>query len=124
MRRTTVTTWLTGLAATAVIFVGGQAFMAANAVPASKAGDGEGAISGYVLSSVKYNLNASTPSNVDSVTFTLDSTPAAGSTIKTQLASTGAWYTCSNVAANVTCATTAPQATVTAATNLRVVIAQ
>jgi len=81
-------------------------------------------ITGYVVSSVKYNLNASNPSNIDSVTFTLDSAPVAGSTLKAQLAPAGSWYSCTNVATAVTCAVTSPQATVVAATNLRVVIAQ
>jgi hypothetical protein len=103
---------------------GAYAYTDSNTVPATKAGDGSGAITGFVVSSVKYNLNASNPSNIDTVTFTLDSTPAAGSTLKSQLAPAGSWYTCTNVAAAVTCVVTSPQATVTAATNLRVVIAQ
>ena len=71
------------------------AFAAANTVPASKAGDGSGAISGYVVSAIHYNLNAITPTNIDSVTFTLDSAPVAGSTIKIKLVAAGStWYTC------------------------------
>ena len=99
------------------------AFAAANTVPATKAGDGSGAISGYTISAVHYGLNATTPSNIDSVTFTLSSTPVAGSTMKIQLTAAGSWYSCTNVAAAVTCTTTAPQATVLAADNLRVVVA-
>ena len=99
------------------------AFAAANTVPATKAGDGSGAISGYTISAVHYGLNATTPSNIDSVTFTLSSTPVAGSTMKIQLTAAGSWYSCTNVAADVTCTTTSPQATVLAADNLRVVVA-
>ena len=80
------------------------AFAAANTVPASKAGDGSGAISGYVVSAIHYNLNAITPTNIDSVTFTLDSAPVAGSTIKIKLVAAGnTWYTCTNAGTAVTC---------------------
>ncbi len=99
-----------------------SALAAANTVPDSKAGDGSGNITGYVVSSIHYNLNGTTPSNIDSVTFNLDSVPVAGSTIKIQL--NGAdWYSCSNVGVAVTCNTTAPQATVLPANSLRVVVA-
>lgn len=106
------------------LVVGAFALTNSNTVPATQAGDGAGAISGYVVSAVKYNLNASNPSNIDSVTFNLDSTPVAGSTLKMQLAAAGSWYTCTNLAVAITCATTSPQATVAAATTLRVIVAQ
>ena len=113
----------TVLVLSGAIVAGTYAFTAANTVPASKAGDGSGAVTGYTVSTIHYNLNATTPSNVDSVTFNLDSAPVAGSTISVQLAAAGSWYSCSNVAAAVTCATTAPQATVLGVTALRVVVA-
>ena len=117
--------WLwRGVAVAIAVSAAGYAYTATNTVPGTNAGDGSGTISGYVVSSVKYNLNASTPSNIDSVTFNLDSTPASGSTIKAQLAAAGSWYTCTNVAAAITCTTTSPQATVAAATTLRVIVAQ
>ena len=106
-----------------VLIAGTYAYTAANTVPASKAGDGSGAVSGYTVSAVHYNLNATSPQNVDSVTFTLDSAPAAGSTIKAQVDG-ATWYTCTNVTTAVTCTTTAPQATVLGATSLRVIVAQ
>jgi hypothetical protein len=105
------------------LVAGTYAFTAANTVPASRAGDGSGAVSGYVVSTVHYQLNGTNPGNIDAVTFTLDSAPVAGSTITAQLTPAGSWYSCSNAGANVTCATTAPQATVVAATALRVVVA-
>jgi hypothetical protein len=124
-RRTrTVGRLLTGTLLTGALLAGTYAYTEANTVPASKAGDGTGAVTGYVLSSVHYNLNATSPQNVDSVTFTLDSAPVAGSTLKAQLAAAGSWYTCTFVTTAVTCVTTSPQATVVGATNLRVVIAQ
>jgi hypothetical protein len=115
---------LLAVALTIAVAAGAYAYTNSNTVGATQAGDGTGAITGFVLSSVKYNLNASNPGNIDSVTFTLDATPVAGSTLKSQLAPAGSWYTCTNVAAAVTCTTTSPQATVATATNLRVVIAQ
>ena len=115
---------LRGLLLAAALGATGYAFTATSTVPATNAGDGSGTISGYVVSSVKYNLNASNPANIDSLTFTLDSTPVSGSTIKAQLAAAGSWYTCTNVAAAVTCNVTSPQATVAAATTLRVIVAQ
>jgi hypothetical protein len=99
------------------------AFAAANTVPASKAGDGSGVISGYTVSAIHYNLNATTPTNIDSVTFTLNTAPVAGSVIKIKLVSAGTtWYTCTNVTTTVTCTTTG--APVSTADTLQVVIAQ
>jgi hypothetical protein len=115
---------ITVVGLTAVLVAGTYAFTAANTVPGSKAGDGSGTITGFVLSSIHYNLNSTSPGNIDSVTFTLDSTPPAGSTIKAQLDSAGSWYTCTNSGASVTCTTTSPQATVAGATQLRVIVSQ
>jgi hypothetical protein len=103
------------------IVAGTYAFTAANTVPDTKAGDGAGTVTGYVLSSVHYNLNATNPANIDSVQFTLDSAPVAGSTIKAQLFPAGSWYTCTATGTSATCTTTG--ATVLAATSLRVVVA-
>ena len=101
------------------------AYAAANVVPASKAGDGAGAITGYTVSAVHYNLNATNPGNIDSVTFTTSVTVPTGSTVKIKLVSAGAdWYTCTvQGSTSISCATTSPQATVLAADSLRVVIA-
>ena len=100
------------------------AFAAANTVPASSAGDGSGAISGYTVSAIHYVLNGTNPGNIDSVTFTLSAAPVAGGTVKISLDGTN-WHSCTNVAAAISCdTTTAVQATVVGATNLRVVVAQ
>jgi hypothetical protein len=123
-RRTSIGRLATVALVSGAIVAGTYAFTAANTVPDTKAGDGQGTVTGYVLSSVHYNLNATNPANIDSVTFTLDSTPVAGSTLRAQLAPAGSWYTCTNVTTAVTCTTVLPtQATVLAATNLRVIIA-
>jgi hypothetical protein len=104
------------------ISVGVYAYAATNTVPGSTAGAGSGAISGYTVSSIAYSLNATTPTNLDQVSFTIS--PAAATTVKAQLASGGSWYSCANAAGSVTCNTTSPQATVSAATQLTVVATQ
>ena len=94
---------------------------AANTVPVSKAGDGEGAISGYTVSAIHYVLGASDPTTIASVTFTLNTAPVTGSTIKIRLVTAGTtWYTCTNVTTAVTCTTAL--ATVSSADNLQVVV--
>lgn len=99
------------------------AFAAANTVPATAAGDGAGAISGYTVSNIQYVLNAGTPSNIDQVTFTLDS---AATTVKIKLVAAGVtYYSCANTGGmNWACNTTAPQATVLPADELRVIAAR
>jgi hypothetical protein len=68
------------------------AFAAANTVPATKAGDGLGTVSGYTVTNVVYTLNSTNPSTLDSVAFDAG---AAAATVKVQLvATTGSWYAC------------------------------
>src|SRR3990172_4066597 len=94
------------------------AFAASNTVPVTRAGEGVSVTTGYTVTSVVYNLNATTPSNIDTVTFTLN---AAASNVKIRLITTGSYYNCTNTAGfNWSCATTAPQVTVAAADELRV----
>ena len=102
-----------------LLAVGVYAFAASNTVPGTEAGSGSGAISGYTVSSVAYGLNSSTPTNIDSVTFTIS--PTSAGTVKIQLASGGSWYSCTNTSGSVSCNTTSPQASVAAATQLTVV---
>jgi hypothetical protein len=47
-------------------------FAASNTVPAGQAGEGQGGITGYTVSSVVYTLDSSDPTAFDSVAFTLD----------------------------------------------------
>jgi hypothetical protein len=58
------------IALIALFSVGGAAYSAANTVPVSSAGEGATAVSGFTITAIDYNLNASTPTNVDTVTFT------------------------------------------------------
>jgi hypothetical protein len=72
------------------------AYTASNTVPSNRAGFGSATISGYVVENVSYNLSTSDPSEIDSVTLSLD---AAASTVKIKLVSTGTTYfDCTNTA--------------------------
>jgi hypothetical protein len=116
---------LLGGAAVSAVLVNSFALTASNTVPTSSAGAGSGAISGYAVSSIHYNLNATNPQNIDSVTFNVDVAPPAGSTLKAKLVAAGStYYSCTNTGTAVTCTTTSPQATVAASDQLLVVAAQ
>lgn len=111
-----------GLILAGATTLGVSALTAGNTVPDSRAGDGSGAVSGYVVTDVDYGLNATNPQNIDEVTFTLDAAPAAGSDIKVRLVSTSSnWYDCTTVGADATCATTTPTVAVADADELRVI---
>ena len=107
------------VAAVGVVAGGSYAFTASNTVPTTQAGQGTGTVSGYTVSSVAYTLNGSTPTNIDAVTFTIS--PASATTVKAQLVAAGTWYSCTNTAGAVSCATTSPQMTVATAATLNVV---
>ncbi len=115
------------------LVVGGgvYAFTASNTVPTTTAGSGSGSVSGYTVSNLHYNLNATAPANIDSLTFTI--TPAVPSTgsgkvvISAALSSGGPnTYTCTTDTAGttVTCPTTSPQLTAATLTSVTVVAAQ
>jgi len=110
------------IALAAALSVAGYAFTASNTVPAATIGQGANTISGYTVSSVSYNLDATDPTKVDSVAFTI--APATASTVKIQLATAGSWYTCTNSSGSVSCPTTSPQATAASADTLNVVASQ
>ncbi|MBK9928014.1 MAG: hypothetical protein IPP66_22310 [Anaerolineales bacterium] len=96
------------------------AFAATNTVPATYAGEGSSTTSGYTVTNIVYNLNATTPSNIDSVTFSLN---AAANTVKIRLVTTGSYYSCSatNAPTNTNWSCTTTGATVSAANELRVI---
>jgi hypothetical protein len=57
---------------------------------------------------VQFTLNASNPQSIDSVTFMLNSSPAASSMVKIKLVDAGStWYTCTHSGTQVTCGSTA-----------------
>ena len=105
-----------------ILTVATFAFAAANTMPATtSAGDGERAISGYTVSNVKYNLDTTNPSLISTVTFNI--APAAASTVKIQLVTTGTWFDCTNTAGAVSC-NVAGAVTALDAANLRVVASE
>ncbi len=87
----------------------------------TRAGAGSQPIGSYAVSNIAYNLNATAPQSIDSVTFTL--TPATAASVKIRL--DGSWYSCSS-GGSITCSTTSPQAQAASAwnTNLTVVAVQ
>jgi hypothetical protein len=100
------------------------AFAAANTMPASTyAGEGSSVTSGYTVSAVVYNLNATTPSNIDNVTFSLN---AAASNVSIRLVTTGSYFTCNttNAPTNTNWSCTTTGVTVAAANEFRVVASQ
>ena len=68
----------------------GFAFAARNTVTASKAGDGSGAVSGYTVTGVSWDLNDTSPQYIDKVTFNLG---AAATEVKARVKkSDGSYY--------------------------------
>jgi hypothetical protein len=95
------------------------AFTASNVVPGTKAGKGEGVISGYTVSGVAYTLSSSDPANIDSVAFTLDATATSA---KVKLVQSSSTYTDCVVSGgtSVTC-DFSPDVAVTSADELSVI---
>ena len=110
---------------------GAYAFTASNTVPSATVGAGTGAVSGYTITSIHYSLNATTPTNIDSVSFVISPvvpSTSSGKVVISAALSTGGpnSYTCTTdtTGANVTCATTSPQLTAALLTGITVVAAQ
>ena len=119
------------LVASLAIAGGAYAFTASNTVPATTAGAGSGVVSGYTISGLHYALNAATPGNIDSLTFTVSPvipSTGTGKVIIQAVLSTGGptAYTCTTdtTGATVTCPTTSPQLTAALLTSVTVVAAQ
>jgi hypothetical protein len=93
---------LGALVVACALAAGAYAFTASNTVPSSQAGSGSGTITGYTVSAVEYQLNATTPSDIDSVTFTLS---ANATTVKAKIESASTTYTDCTVSGgvNATC---------------------
>lgn len=98
----------------------GWAFTASNTVPNSSAGHGTSTVSGYTVSNIAYGLNTTTPTNIDTTTFTI--TPAVAGTVKAKLGST--WYSCTNTSGAISCGTTSPQLTVGPLSTLEALVVQ
>jgi hypothetical protein len=120
------TGWLVAIALVGLVRTTlGTAATASNTGLASRTGEGSASVSGYAVSAVHFQLDAVNPQNVSSVTFTLDSAPAPGSTVKIHLPSSGAtWFSCSmagSPAVNASCPTTG--VTVSGTDQLGIVVA-
>jgi hypothetical protein len=122
---------LFGVVAALLIGGGVYVFTASNTVPITTAGSGLGAVSGYTVSNLHYVLNNATPSNIDSMTFTITpAVPSAGTgtvSVSVALSSGGPTaYVCTTDTAGttVTCATTSPQLTAALLTSVTVIAAQ
>jgi len=84
-------------------------------------GSGSGAITGYTASNIAYTLAPANPLNLNQVAFNLANSTAS-STVQISLDGGTTWYACvMGTPPAVTCATTSPQATAAAATNLTIV---
>ncbi|HUY86793.1 MAG TPA: hypothetical protein VMU77_06730 [Acidimicrobiales bacterium] len=90
-----------------------------------------GVVSGYTVTSLHYQLDKTTPANIDSLTFTISpAVPSSGSgkvVIAAALSTGGPTnYTCTTDSGgtNVTCATLTPQLTAALLTGVTVVAAQ
>ncbi|HVS84543.1 MAG TPA: hypothetical protein VHD91_02810 [Gaiellaceae bacterium] len=121
---------VTGVAA-AVVAGGAYAFTAANTVPTGTAGSGSGTVSGFTVTNLHYALNATTPTNIDSLTFTINPAIPSSSSGKVEISaalSTGGPnnYACTTDSAGttVTCPTTSPQLTAALLNSVTVVAAQ
>jgi hypothetical protein len=101
------------IALLAIVVAGGvYGFAAANSVPASAAGYSASVVSGYTITNIVYDLNATDPTLVDKITFL--AAPSTGTLVaalaKIQTVTAGAWTSCVLVAG------TAPSMTVTCTT--------
>jgi hypothetical protein len=110
---------LGALVVAVALATGAYAFTATNTVPGTNAGSGSGTISGYTVSNVQYQLNATTPSDIDSVTFTLN---ASAATAKAKIVQASSTYTNCSISGgtSVTC-NFSPDITVASADELTVI---
>ena len=98
------------------------AFAATNTVANSKAGDGTGTISGFDITAIDYTLDATNPTDIDQVVFTLDTAPVNGQIYIELNSVSGTWFQCTVAGTTATCDTTGSNVPVGATlTELRVV---
>jgi len=97
------------------------AYAAANTVPPSTAGDGAGAISGYTVSNIAYTLDATTPSKIAKITFTLS---AAANVVQVSTTGASPYQSCTIAGGTSVTCTFVTEPTVTAANSLEVIATQ
>lgn len=113
------------LAVFAIVAVSALGFAAQNTVPESKAGDGDGLISGYDVSNIEYTLDTTNPATITGVSFSLDA--AATTVVATidQGASPSESSSCTNTSGfDWSCDSFGTDPSVELADGLRVVAAQ
>ena len=110
------------VALAAALALATYAFTASNTVPGTKAGKGEGAITGYTVSAIAYTLSTTNAANIDSVAFTLS---ASATTVKAKVVQSSTTYTDCTVTGgtNVSC-NFSPDVAVLSADELSVVAVQ
>jgi len=109
------------IAAAAALAFAAFAYTAANTVPATRAGDGAGAITGYTVTNIAYQLEAASPANIESASFDLD---AAAGTVQASVVLGGPLTACTNTAGNSWSCNFAPNPTVLSADSFRVIAVQ
>ena len=101
------------------------AFNATNTVNQSAAGDGKATIGGYTVGAITYAIDASSPQNLDSVSFSLTPSIAGApvaTTVRVSLVGGTDWLAFGNcIIAGGTWTCTTAGTTVVAATSLEVV---
>ena len=102
--------------------LGTAAFTAANTVQPNRAGSGQGAVTGFTVSRIRYTLSPVPQSAITRVRFRV--APARARTARVQLQPGGQWYACSLVARRDATCTIAPAAPLVGVAGLRVVAAQ
>lgn len=88
---------MSAVAGATVMAVGGMAYTAANTVPATVAGSGSGAVSGYTISAIVYNVNGTDPRNVDSITFSYSPSSPDPTRARISADNGTTWFNCDSV---------------------------
>jgi hypothetical protein len=108
-------------AALAAVATASYGFAASNVVPATRAGDGAAPVSGYTVTNVHYNLDASNPQQLASITFTISPAVPPAGTVRVSTDGGVTWGATCGTGSSITCTTSASVASVT---GLHVVAAQ
>ena len=111
---------LSVLALFAILAMSAFAFAAANTVPDTRAGDGDGDISGYTVTHVSYSLSSTVVGEIDEVSFDLD---AAAGEVQVAFNGTGV-FDCAVAGTSVTCDLAGEGVMALDVTSLRVIAVQ
>jgi hypothetical protein len=101
-----------------VLTAGTYAVTASNTVPGTNAGDGQGIVSGYIVSNVQYNADGTDPTLLASYSFDLNESARV---VKAKPASTQATFDSCSPSGNTWTCTAAPGTTIQSLDQLRVI---